>query len=126
MTSRLFFQLAAICFILVVGSCAKDKAAQPPSVDCSTIDKALNTYNLKVKTIMDDNCASAGCHDAIFASAGVNLATYDGSKAAFQAGKVLCTVKQEAGCLPMPQGGAKLADSLITYLQCWSENNYPQ
>lgn len=126
MISRIFLQAAAVCFILLVSSCAKDKAAKPSDVDCTTITQTDSTYNLKIKTILDDNCSSAGCHDDIFASAGVNLATYDGSKAAFQGGNVLCTVKQEQGCLPMPQGGAKLADSLITYLQCWSENNYPQ
>ena len=120
--------MPALCVLSVVllFSCAKDKAQKPADIDCSTIDQSANTYNLNIKTILDDNCASAGCHDAIFASSGVNLATYDASKAAFQAGNVLCTVKQEQGCLPMPQGGSKLADSLITYLQCWSENNYPQ
>lgn len=120
--------MSVLCVLSVflLFSCAKDKAQKPADIDCTTIDQSVNTYNLKIKTILDDNCASVGCHDAIFASGGANLSTYDGSKAAFQAGNVLCTVKQEQGCLPMPQGGSKLADSLITYLQCWSEKNYPQ
>lgn len=129
MTLRIFLQAVAVGIILLLGSCAKDKAAKPPDIDCTTLNQnqiSTNTYNLQVKTILDNSCASVGCHDALFASAGVNLATYDGSKAAFQNNNVLCTVKHGQGCLPMPQGAPKLADSLITYLQCWAENNYPQ
>jgi hypothetical protein len=126
MTSRIFLQTCAVCCVLLISSCAKDKAKQPSAIDCSTVDQTLNTYNLKIKTILDDNCASAGCHDPIFAASGINLATYATSRTAFETGKVLCTVNQEQGCLPMPQGGSKLADSLITYISCWADNNYPQ
>lgn len=126
MTPRIFLQAVVVGIVLLLGSCAKDKAAKPSDIDCTTVNQAANTYNLQVKTILDNSCASVGCHDALFASSGVNLATYDGSKAAFQNSDVLCTVKHGQGCLPMPQGAPKLADSLITYLQCWAENNYPQ
>ncbi|MCW5906577.1 MAG: hypothetical protein KIS94_01875 [Chitinophagales bacterium] len=110
----------------VVHSCAKDKAQPPADIDCTTIDQSANTYNLKVKAILDNSCAAIACHDPIFGYNGINLATYDGAKNAFQTKDVLCTVKHRQGCTPMPQGAPKLADSLIAYLHCWAENNYPQ
>ncbi len=126
MTPRIFLQAVAVGIVLLLGSCAKDKAAKPSDVDCTTVSQAANTYSLRVKTILNNSCTAVGCHDALLASAGINLATYDGSKVAFESNDVLCTVKHGQGCLPMPQGAPKLADSLITYLQCWAENNYPQ
>ncbi len=75
---------------------------------------------------MDGNCATIGCHDAIFASGGVTLTDYSNTKIAFESKSALCTIKQSGNCLPMPQGGAKLADSLITYIQCWADNGYAE
>lgn len=106
-------------------SCTKDKAAKPALVGCAAVD-SLNTYNLRIKGILDANCATAGCHDAIYASSGVDLSTYATSKTAFETKSALCTIKQDGNCLPMPQGSSKLADSLITYIQCWSENGYQE
>lgn len=116
----------SLVFLAAFYSCAKDKAQPPTDIDCTTINQSANTYNLKVKAILDNSCAAIACHDPIFGYNGINLATYDGAKAAFQTKDVLCTVKHLQGCAPMPKGAPKLADSLIAYLQCWAENNYPQ
>jgi catabolite regulation protein CreA len=125
-TYRLLFAAFFLPVLGYVSSCAKSKADEPSTVDCTTVDQATNTYALKIKGIIDPNCATVGCHDAIFYSSGVKLSDYDGVKAAFETQDALCAVKQEQGCIAMPQGATKLADSLITYLQCWKENNYPQ
>jgi hypothetical protein len=110
-------------------SCTKDKAAKPADIACAGID-SLNTYNLRIKDILDGNCAYVGCHNNtnpnIPASDGFALNTYAVAKAGFETTSSLCAIKQEGGCLPMPQGGDKLADSLITYIQCWTENGYPE
>lgn len=119
-----------LCAVLVMigfyNSCTKDKTSQPLSVVCTGADSASNTYNLRIKAIMDNNCALGGCHDAGTASRGVILDSYPATKSAFENKKCLCAIEQSGGCLPMPQGSNKLADSLITYIQCWSERGYPQ
>jgi len=107
-------------------SCTKDKTKPPLSASCSGVDSLSNTYNLKIKAILDANCAYGGCHDAGSASSSVVLDSYLATKSSFQNKPCLCTIKQSGGCLPMPQGSDKLADSLITYIQCWSERGYPQ
>lgn len=62
------------------------------------------------------NCSTSGCHDAS-GSGGYNLTTY--SATADNANTILSVIKQEPGYSPMPLGGAKLADSLIQYFECW-------
>ena len=123
---KLLLLFAVLVCITFYNSCTKDKAQQPVSVVCSGVDSAANTYNLKIKPILDGNCGYGGCHNTITASSNVILDNYADSKTAFLSKRALCTIKQEGGCLPMPQGYDKLADSLITYIQCWSERGYPQ
>ncbi|HLP20124.1 MAG TPA: hypothetical protein VK174_07485 [Chitinophagales bacterium] len=107
-------------------SCTKDKTPPPANTTCTSVDSVANTYNLRIKAILDVNCATVACHDAVFYNSGVILDNYTNSKAAFESKPSLCAIKQEGGCLPMPQGADKLADSLITYIQCWAENGYPE
>ncbi|MFM2305488.1 MAG: hypothetical protein RLZZ367_157 [Bacteroidota bacterium] len=111
-----------LCFY---SACTKDKAPAPTNTTCSGVDSA-NTYNLRIKSILDAQCAASGCHDGFVASSGIALNNYANSKNSFQTKNCLCSIKQNGGCLPMPQGSDKLADSLITYIQCWTENGYPE
>lgn len=122
------FVWLAVAFVTIAfyNSCTKDKA-QPPIVStCTGVDSATNTYNLRIKAIMDNSCAMSGCHDAGTASGSVLLDTYAATQTSFQTKTCLCAIQQTGSCNPMPQGSAKLADSLITYIQCWSERGYPQ
>lgn len=123
---KLLLPLAVLVSITFYNSCTKDKAQPPVSTNCIGVDSAANTYNLKIKPILDGNCGYGGCHNTITAASNVILDNYADSKAAFLNKRALCTIKQEGSCLPMPQGSDKLADSLITYIQCWSERGYPQ
>lgn len=123
---KLLLPFAFLVCVTFYYSCTKDKAQQPLSVVCTGVDSATNTYNLQVKTILDGNCGYSGCHSTATASSNVILDNYADSKSAFQNKDALCTITQTGGCLPMPQGYDKLADSLITYIQCWSERGYPQ
>lgn len=107
-------------------SCTQDKAALPNTIDCSTVDANTNTYALAIQPIMAGNCSYAGCHSTADAASNVILEGYAATKSSFETKPVLCTVKQMGGCSPMPQGSPKLADSLITKLQCWADNGYAQ
>ena len=122
---QLFF---AATLLVVVGfySCTKDKTGQPDTTDCTVVDAATNTYDLKIKTIMDDNCAFSCCHNAGTARAGVVLDSYAATKSAVENKDVLCAIRHANGCEPMPSPSDKLADSLITFIACWKNNGCPQ
>ena len=119
----LLFIPVGLCFH---SSCTKDKTPPPADVTCDGIDPAANTYNLRIKTILDAECATVGCHDNFVASFSIRLNNYANSQEAFETKNSLCSIKQTGGCLPMPQGRDKLADSLITYIQCWANNGYQE
>ncbi len=125
---RKFLWPVGVVFLIVLySSCSKDIAQKPSAIDCSAIDPSTNTYSLHIKKIIDDNCATVNCHHAVFHTAsGISLATYEEVKAEFEKGTVMGSVKHEPGYIAMPQNLPKLADSLITYMQCWADNNYPQ
>ncbi len=124
---KLLWPVVMVSLIVLYSSCAKDVAEKPSAIDCSTIDPSINTYTLNIKKIIDGNCATVNCHDAVFHTAsGISLATYAEVKAEFEKGTVMGSVTHSPGFIAMPQNSPKLADSLITYMQCWADNNYPQ
>lgn len=117
---------AVLVIITFYNSCTKDKTQKPIVSSCIGVDTAANTYNLRIQGILQGNCAYFGCHDGAFKAGGFELDNYSDAKAAFQTKPVICAIKWGGGCIQMPQGFPKLADSLITYMQCWSESGYPQ
>lgn len=114
------------CGMVLIYACAANKTEVPTPVSCTTVNIDSNTYNLAVKPILDFYCAYEDCHDNITAESNVNLSAYTSAVAAFEQKDALCTIKWEGECLTMPEGGNKLADSLITVIQCWAENGYQE
>lgn len=117
----LFLLLGAV---LTVQSCVKDKVEPmtPPSGgNPSGPDNCPDTISFSefVKPFVDMNCAFSGCHGGGSTSGGYafnNHAEISGSAAI-----MLQTIRHESGVDPMPQGSAKLADSLINQFNCWIE-----
>jgi hypothetical protein len=109
-----------LSFILVcsyLNSCTYKK-------ETSCVQSNLVTYNNTIKTIMTNNCS--GCHGGSNPSAGINLESY---------AKLIAYAKDQPifmGCIkhtlgkPMPQGGAKLADTTIAKLQSWVDGCMPE
>ncbi len=120
------FALFSLSLGFLVSSCEKDSSGvdYTANADCSAIVAADNTYTNSIKAIMDNNCATAGCHNATTAAEGVDLSTYAKTKNAFQKKDALCTIHHGSGCKPMPDGGAKLSDSVINTIDCWVKNGY--
>ena len=102
--------LTLISFGVLLVKCSKDKA---PNNTCTP---SSITYTATVKPIMDDNCATSGCHDASTKQSGYDFSSYTATKAGITKG--LCCIKED-GCVLMPPSG-KLADSLITVIRDWS------
>ncbi|MCX6198092.1 MAG: hypothetical protein NTY88_02565 [Bacteroidetes bacterium] len=110
--------------IFYLGGCTKDKTAAPPA--CTQAD-TLNTYTKSVKSILDNQCALSGCHDAATASLTVILDDYSHSVTAAKTNpKFFCVM--DFTCTPhMPQGFATPIDaSEINAIKRWRDNCYPQ
>lgn len=116
-----------IALAVFIHSCTKDVAQKPTAIDCNGVNADSNTYNITIKPILDNYCAYGGCHDAFTKESGVNLSDYSNVVSAFENKSALCTIKHESGCgVGMPYNDPKLADSLITYIECWANNGYAQ
>ncbi|MCF8243735.1 MAG: hypothetical protein K9J37_02540 [Saprospiraceae bacterium] len=124
----LAFALFSLALIFAVASCKKDSnnPDYAANADCTAIVTADNTYTNSIKAILNTGCASAGCHDAISVSSGVDLSNYANSKNVFQNNNALCAIHHGSGCKPMPNGSPKLSDATINKLDCWAKNGYAE
>lgn len=128
MFKKFSFAMAGVCMaLLFVASCSKEKENSKyfDQVSCTEADDTLNVYSGKIKTILDLNCAKSGCHDAASHEEGIDFSTYAAAVTGFK-DNALCTIYQDGGCKPMPEGSPKLSDATIHDLTCWAKNNYPQ
>ena len=120
------FMLFSLTTLFVVASCKKDKSTvdYTNDADCSAIVPEDNAYTNSIKAILDASCASAGCHNAISATEGIDLSKYANAKNAFLNKEVLCSIHHGSGCKPMPSGSPKLSDATINKIDCWVKSGY--
>jgi hypothetical protein len=118
--TRLFTTISVLCFIFFT-QCKKETI--DTNVDCSG---SIPTYSANVKSIMDANCATPGCHSASSRSAGYDLSSYLGTKTSAANNAFLGSVQHKSGFSKMPKGRAKLSDADIKILTCWVQNGTPQ
>lgn len=117
--------LVSVSLYMLTTSCNKDKISNTTELTCDVIDPTINKYSTTIKPIFDNNCATSGCHDVATASATIILDNYNSVKDATTNKNVLCALKYETTCSPMPPAG-KINDTLITYINCWKEAGFPQ
>lgn len=84
---------------------------------CNECDTTQFTFNIAVKSIMQNRCV--GCHTGVAASAGIDLSTYTGVKTVAQNGRLMGSVKHLSGYVAMPPGGTAMPDCEIKQLQKW-------
>lgn len=116
------FKLLTLAVILIISASCKKKtnaSNYTSKADCSTVNDTSNTYNKKIKNIINQNCSS--CHNSGYSAGKINLDSYSNSKNVFLNGEGLCTVHHGTGCKPMPEGGS-LSSSDIQLLDCWVKN----
>ena len=122
---NLLFLPAVMLLVFYSSSCKKDSLSQyTDAVTCNETDDTLNTYNQKIKTLLNNNCANGGCHDASTRAEGKDYSSYSAAKSCLGA-SAFCSINHGSGCKNMPQGAAKLSDADIHDLTCWAKNNYP-
>ncbi|MFN0729006.1 hypothetical protein [Polaribacter gochangensis] len=79
------------------------------------------TYTVNVKTIIDQSCATSGCHNATGNSGGLTLETYIQVKNAFENRSAL--VRMESTSNPMPASG-NLPNTSIQIIKNWRDQGY--
>lgn len=124
-------KLTVIGLLVVLAGCYNDKADKlypvlpvAPGDPCDTTGKTVS-YSSTVNTIIQSNCAIAGCHDAAAAAGGYNLSTYAGVKTAADDGKLLGTIEYKSGYTPMPQGADQLPTCSIAQIEKWVKQGAP-
>lgn len=104
---------ATLVFIGSQMSCYKDnKETMYPSGACDT---SSITWTNNIKSIVNNSCASSGCHDAATAAGGYALNTYSGVKSMTDNNRFLAVI--ESGS--MPKNAAKLDACTINKVRRW-------
>ena len=119
---RTFFSLAIAA--LVLQACVNNKRDQIlPACDATNV-----TYSGFVKqTLINNSCASTGCHDAGTASSGVILDNYDGVKNSIAGGRLMGAITHTPPFRFMPNlpGSPKLDTCTIAKIGAWVANGAP-
>lgn len=99
-------------------SCAKDKTPVPPVITEIVLDSVCPDtvfYETEIKALMDQNCATSGCHDAATHTQGYDLTTYQNVSANAQ---IILESMHGVTVQLMPLGNALPASSIQRF-DCW-------
>jgi len=118
MTKKL---LMLACVVVALAGCYKDTEEELYPDWSNTGDNSCDTTNVSftatIKPILDQYCATSGCHDAATKGGGYDFSAYAGVNLA--KGRIVGAVKQESGYSAMPKGGAKLNDCQVSQISAW-------
>ena len=104
--------LMAITFSIST-SCNKDKTPLPVAAECpDTI-----FFGATVEPMIQQNCATSGCHNVFTAAGGYDLEGHANISA--NAIDILNVIKHEGTGTPMPYLLPKLNDTIIQQFKCW-------
>lgn len=104
--------------ISVFSACYYDNEEELyPNTNQTPCDTASVTLSAVVKPILNQHCT--GCHNAGFASGGVDLETYAQLASSANSGKLLSSIKHDGKASPMPKGSAKLDACSIAKIEKW-------
>jgi hypothetical protein len=108
------FSLLLFTFLFV--SCSSDSTE-----DLTTPTPTSVTYTASVKAIVDQSCATTGCHNSTANSGGLTLENYTQVKNAFQNRNALG--RMESTSNPMPASG-NLPSTSIEIIKKWRDQGY--
>lgn len=119
--------LVPIIFILLfVTACTHDPFVPEDTQNIGQCDTIGVTLSDSIRPILTQNCYA--CHNqnaAAFSGGGIDLENYASLQTVANNGRLLCSVKHELGCSPMPQGGARLPDCAIAKIEAWVNAGAP-
>lgn len=96
------------------------KNNQCSSNNCDTL---VVSFAQQIRPVINTHCL--GCHSGAAPSGGIALASHAQIVQAASTGRLLGSMRHEAGYSPMPQGGNKLNDCTILQFKKWIENGSP-
>lgn len=111
--------LAAVSALLILQSCYYDKEEELYPGNCNVLNPS---YSNGIKIIIDNNCATSGCHSGIAPGAGLLLTTYPQVKAIVLNGKLEARVIVQKS---MPPSGP-LPKCDLEALQVWIAAGAPE
>ncbi len=88
--------------------------------DCDTTNV---TFSGSVWPIIQTYCL--GCHNGGSSGGGISLRNYSEVAASANSGKLLGSIRYDAGYSPMPKYGQKLSDCKISEIRIWIEDGTP-
>lgn len=124
-TVQTFLGAGMLLSLTLLAGCLVDKGELVEETSQEYCDSIQATYLDTVKSIIDANCATAGCHNN--ASTLGDFSNYAGMSAR----GVLVDGSQGLGgratsaTAPMPPQGL-LPDTIRRVIECWAEDGYPQ
>lgn len=105
--------------ITAFSGCYYDKEDQLYPKTAGGCDTTSATFIANVLPVMQQKCATAGCHDAIVKQSGYDLSSYDGVKKCATDNKLIGVIRQSSGFAIMPKGMPKLDDCTINKIARW-------
>jgi cytochrome c553 len=110
--------LVAAALVISITACKTTKetsvTTEAPKTDCSG---TAYTYNVNIQPILNESCN--GCHGPVKKRGGLDFTIDEVLFEQARNGKLVCAVKQEKGCVAMPQYNPKLSDDKIKMIECW-------
>ena len=108
--------------LLIFTAC--DSETEP--VDMCETDNV--TYTSDVKSIFDNTCAFAGCHNADAATSIGSLANFEDAVAFVDLGRIVGAINHEENFRPMPfpLGTAKMDQCNIDIIEAWINAGTPE
>lgn len=115
MKKYMLLSLFTLCTLI---ACDKDDDSDPEmeELDCDTFN---DSYTSAIKSIIDQNCATAGCH------AGGNQLPDFTEYANVFAGRTFIKSRVVGKTMP-PAGKTPLSQSMIDQIDCWVQNGAPE
>lgn len=112
--------IALLIVVICFSQCTKEEI---DVVDCNNV---TSTYTSNVKSTLDANCATSGCHNSSSKKSGYDLSTYEATKAAAGNEAFVGSVQHKSGYSKMPRGASKLSEAEIKLIACWVQSGMPQ
>ncbi len=110
----LYIVLSFIAISSLAVSCKKDKA---PGVGPVDVCADTVSFTQVVQPLIEQNCATSGCHDANTAQSGFNFSGH--FNISVFSDSMIGAIRHDPGFVPMPFAQPKFADSLIQQIECW-------
>jgi hypothetical protein len=120
---KTFFVIVTLLSVVILSGCYYDTEETLYPTKNKTCDTTSVTYAGTIKPIMEQYCV--GCHSGASASAGVELATYDGTKASGLDGSLYGSVAYDPNWSKMPKGGNQIESCAQTQIKIWVDAGCP-